>query len=121
MNAVVCACPCLCKREEGQIESTIDLIGLGFNDLALGAYGFSFRAALVLLLCVPALSDGLGLSGGLKAFIKRAISKANEGCVLVVQCPLCLCIALACTASPAASKRQASAHRLGNMPILFGH
>ena len=40
MHAVVCACPCLCKREENHIESTIDLIGLEFNDLALGVLGF---------------------------------------------------------------------------------
>ena len=85
MHAVVCACPCLCKREENQIESTIDLIGLEFNDLVLGEFGSHFICSSCAVLCVSALSDGLGLSGGLKAFVKRAISKANEGCVLVVQ------------------------------------
>ena len=49
---VVCACPCLCKREENQIESTIDLIGFEFNDLVLGEFGSHLMQLLCCFVCV---------------------------------------------------------------------
>ena len=43
VHAAVCSCSCLCKRDENQVGSTIDLIGLDFNDLELGPLFFSSR------------------------------------------------------------------------------